>query len=118
MYGFCPKQGHGREFREIAQEVSARSQGRFTISRLADAEEMKNYQLDDEMQAKEETRLANKLARAVAILVYKTNGAVELTLTSNVNQQVIRQIIRYYENISQTATFHFVSFHSCSKSRS
>lgn len=102
MYGYCPKQGHGREFREIAQEVSARSQGRFTISRVADAEEMKNYQLDDEMQTKKDTRLANKLARAVAILVYKANGAVELTLTSNANQNVLRQIVRYYENINNS----------------
>ena len=54
------------------------------------------------MQAKEETRLANKLARAVAIFVYKTNGAVELTLTSNTNQNVIRQIVRYYENINNS----------------
>ena len=37
MYGYCPKQGHGPSFREIASVVSARSNGRFSIKRLASA---------------------------------------------------------------------------------
>ena len=40
MNGFAPKQGHGPEFREIGMAVSNRSNGMFTIQRLASAEQM------------------------------------------------------------------------------
>ena len=97
MYGYAPKQSHGREFREIAEIVSLRSGGRFSIKRLADAEKMSNYKLDADMQAKKDTRVANKIARAVAIFVYKDDGQVELTLISNTNPRIPDEICRYYE---------------------
>lgn len=61
MRGICPKQGHGPEFYSIGRTVSARSNGRFTIQRLATAEEMKEWELSPEMQAKKikELRLRN-----------------------------------------------------------
>jgi hypothetical protein len=40
MNGYAPKQGHGPEFKEIGYIVSSRSNGLFTIQRLATAEEM------------------------------------------------------------------------------
>lgn len=97
MNGYAPKQGHGQEFREIAGLVSLRSNGRFNIKRLADAEKMSNYQLDDEMQAKKDARAASKIERAVAIFVYKEDGAVELTLINNTNHRIPSEIRNYYE---------------------
>ena len=97
MYGRCPKQAHGPSFRDIASVVSSRSNGRFTIQRLASAEEMSNYQLDADMQAKMDKRVANKKARALAIFVYKADGNIEMTLVSNTNERVATEIYNYYK---------------------
>ena len=85
MNGFCPKQGHGPEFREIGAIVSNRSNGMFTIQRLATAEEMSELELNDEMKAKREKRLNNKKASVTAVLVFTVNGKVKLTITSSQN---------------------------------
>ena len=52
MDGRVPAQAHGREFRDIAMIVSDRSNGAFTIQRLASAEEMEGYQLDDDVKVR------------------------------------------------------------------
>ena len=85
MSGYCPKQGHGREFRQIGQIVSARSNGLFTIQRLASAEQMSQLELNDEMKMKREKRLNNKKASVTAIIVTTKEGKVKLTITSNKN---------------------------------
>jgi hypothetical protein len=85
MNGFCPKQGHGLEFKEIGAIVSNRSNGMFTIQRLATAEEMSELELNDEMKAKREKRLNNKKASVTAIIVMTQEGKVKLTITSNQN---------------------------------
>jgi predicted SprT family Zn-dependent metalloprotease len=83
MYGYAPKQGHGREFKDIGAYVSARSNGMFTIQRLASAEQMSEYELNDVMKAKREKRLANKKAAVTAIIVFTKSGKVKLTITSS-----------------------------------
>ena len=85
MNGYCPKQGHGREFKEIGQIVSQRSNGMFTIQRLASAEQMSEMELSDEMKAKREKRLSNKKASVTAIFVFTKQGQVKLTITSSQN---------------------------------
>lgn len=85
MRGYCPKQGHGREFRQIGQIVSARSNGLFTIQRLASAEQMSQLELNDEMKTKREKRLSNKKASVTAIIVTTKEGKVKLTITSSKN---------------------------------
>jgi hypothetical protein len=85
MNGYCPKQGHGREFKEIGFIVSSRSNGMFSIQRLATAEEMNELELNDEMKAKRAKRLANKKASVSAIIVFTKEGKVKLTITSNPN---------------------------------
>ena len=82
MNGYCPKQGHGPEFKEIGMIVSSRSNGMFTIQRLATAEEMNELELNDEMKAKRAKRLANKKASVTAIIAYSPK-VVKLTITSN-----------------------------------
>ena len=91
MDGYCPRQGHGFEFRNIGSIVTSRSNGMFTIQRLASAEQMTELELSDEMKAKRERRLENKKARVFALFVYKKNGQIELTITSNAN--LITEII-------------------------
>jgi len=85
MYGYCPKQAHGREFKEIAAIVSSKSNGLFTVQRLATAEQMNELELDDKMKEKRAKRLSNKKASVTAIVVFAKSGKVKLTITSNVN---------------------------------
>jgi hypothetical protein len=85
MNGYCPKQGHGIEFKEIGSIVSSRSNGLFTIQRLATAEEMNELELNDEMKAKRAKRLANKKASVTAVIVFTQEGKVKLTMTSSQN---------------------------------
>lgn len=91
MNGYAPRQGHGPEFRQIGAIVSSRSNGEFTIQRIASAEQMSQLELNDEMKAKREKRLANKKSKIYALLVYKTDGDIQLTMTSS--QDLIREIV-------------------------
>lgn len=95
MDGWCPKQAHGREFRNIAAVVSSRSDGEFTVQRLATAEEMKEYDLDDDMKAKRERRLQSKKSRMMAVVIYRDTKDVELTLTTS--PRIVDQIMDYYQ---------------------
>lgn len=95
MDGWMPKQAHGTEFRNIGYVVSQRSNGMFTIKRLATAEDMSELELSDEMKVKKEKRLKNKKASVYAVIVFKRNGQIELTITSN--QEVIDQIRKHYQ---------------------
>lgn len=92
MNGICPKQGHGPEFKQIASYVSYKSNGTIIIERLANAEEMSNFELDDEFKEKKQRRLDNKISKLQAIFVFTTNG-IELSLSSN--KKVIDEIIVY-----------------------
>ena len=96
MNGYCPKQGHGAEFKSIGYIVSARSKGMFTIQRLASAEQMSELELSDEMKAKKEKRIANKKASVTAIIVFTKTGDVQLTLTSS--QNLINMITKTNED--------------------
>ena len=96
MDGYCPRQCHGFEFREIGSIVTSRSNGMFTIQRLASAEQMTELELSDEMKAKRERRLENKKARVFALFVYKKNGQIELTITSKAS--LITEIIETTKN--------------------
>ena len=83
MNGYAPKQGHGSEFKTIGMIVSQRSNGMFTIQRLASAEQMSEMELSDEMKAKRAKRLANKKASVTAVVVFEKGGKVKLTISSN-----------------------------------
>lgn len=96
MYGYAPKQGHGREFKEIGYLVSSRSNGMFTIQRLANAEQMSELELSDEMKEKREKRLATRKSKITAILDFRKNGEIHLTTTSS--QNLIRNIVCTYKN--------------------
>lgn len=95
MNGFAPKQGHGPEFREIGMAVSNRSNGMFTIQRLASAEQMNDLVLNDKMQAINDKRIENKKSAITAVFRFKTNGDIQLTTTSNNN--LIKMIVKDHE---------------------
>jgi hypothetical protein len=82
MNGYAPVQAHGREFKEIGSLVSYRSNGLFTVQRLATAEQMGEMSLNADMREKRAKRLANKKASVTAVIRY-LKGHVELTITSN-----------------------------------
>lgn len=96
MNGRAPKQGHGPEFRSIASYVAANSNGTITIERLASAEKMKNFELDDEFKEKCERRVQNKINRLQCIIIETNSNEHELTLSSN--DDVIKKVINYNTN--------------------
>ena len=99
MYGFVPKQGHGVEFRDIASTVSSRSNGRFSIKRLASAEQMAQMELDSTIKSQNDQRKQRALDNAVVALIYTESGDVRLLFAANVG--VINNIIkgRYKDRI-------------------
>lgn len=99
MHGYAPVQGHGPEFRAIGESVSARSRGLFTIQRLASAEQMADMELNDEMKAYKERRLANKKAAAWVVVRFMTNGEVQLTITAN--RDVIEEICDHEKGVEK-----------------
>lgn len=96
MNGRVPKQAHGVEFRDIAYTVSLRSEGKFTIQRLASAEEMENYELDADVKEKEQKKLNNRLKDCTLMLVYRETGEIELIVTKS--QPLISQIFKIAED--------------------
>ena len=74
MYGFVPMQAHGREFREIAYHVSSKSNGIFTVERLAKAEQMQEM----ELIGKAKEKLERKASKTTAVFVYKDDGEIRL----------------------------------------
>jgi hypothetical protein len=105
MRGFVPKQAHGTDFRYVCDMVCARSNGRFIIQRLASAEEMKSYELDADIKAKNDARReklkATRKSSMNAIFMFETNGKITLTTTSS--QKLIDRGIEYlkYNHINK-----------------
>ena len=83
MKGYAPTRGHGTEFYSIGDAVSLRSNGLFSIHRLASAEEMSHLDLNDEMTAKKEKRIANKKASIYAVFDYHSDSDIRLTTTNS-----------------------------------
>ena len=83
MNGFMPKQAHGPEFRKLCRQVAVKSEGEFEIGRVASAEDSANLNLDAEVQAKNQRRADNRLKGAVAVMVFRKNGDLELTIANN-----------------------------------
>lgn len=96
MDGWVPRQGHGVEFRNIGYAVSERSNGRFTIQRLASAEQMTNMELDSDIQAKNAAKAERKDNNTMIIIVVKTNGDVRLILTTL--QKVLDEVEAVHSN--------------------
>lgn len=84
MYGYAPKQAHGVEFREIGERVSYRSNGRFTVQRLAGAEQMKEFEMDQAM-------IDKKTKRTMIVVMFMCDGVVRFIPTSS--EKLIDEIL-------------------------
>jgi hypothetical protein len=89
MNGRVPVQAHGTEFRQIGQIVGVRSNGVFDIKRLCDAENI--GELDGEIAAKRQARDDKKKSNMIAVLVFRTNGDIQLITTTS--HDLVRQIV-------------------------
>ena len=89
MGGRRPVQAHGIYFRQIASIVGIRSNGIFDIKRLCDAENV--GELDEKIAARRQAREENKKSKMTALLVFRTNGDVQLITTTN--QKLIDVVI-------------------------
>lgn len=83
MNGYAPVQAHGTEFRHIGQIVSSRSNGYFTIQRLASAEEMADYELDSNVKQKMEAAKERRFGKSGATLIIYKSGTVSYVQSSN-----------------------------------
>lgn len=90
MNGRVPGKAHGPEFYHIGDAVVLRSGGLFAIERLANAEEMAHLDLNDEMKARQEKRIANKKSSIYAVFDYHYGRDIRLTTTNS--QEIIKQI--------------------------
>lgn len=118
-YTFCfgrsPKQGHGPEFRRIGQIVSYKSNGRFSIQRLATADEMKRHKESEELKQKKE-RLEQGRLNNISAYIWETNGGrVMLCTTSSKN--VFARIVNdsKYLNIRKLIVVNDVEFNKLLK---
>jgi len=85
MYdGYCPKQMHGIEFKNIAHIVSQRSDDLFTVERIASAEQMQEMELDSDIAARNKKKVDNKLKNAKLMFIYMPNkGEVRFIFAQN-----------------------------------
>lgn len=99
MYGWSPRQAHGREFKDAGYWVSRASGNLFSIQRLVDAELGQTYEADTDLQAKKDRRKELALLRATYYLVFRKNGQVRLinTNSSSIVDNVIA-VEKYEQN--------------------
>lgn len=93
MNGSAPKQGHGPEFRNIANIVSYRSDGKISIKRLANKDEMLNYELNNDLRKKQENRINNKKNNARYFIILCKDGSVKLTNIKN--EDLIKKVVNF-----------------------
>lgn len=83
MDGYMPVQAHGREFRSICSMVQMKSNGRFTIQRLATAEQMSGLELNDEMKEKRKKRIESKKSKTTVLIYWDRDGKTKLVTTTS-----------------------------------
>ena len=93
MNGYVPTQAHGREFKNIAAYVSSKSDGIFTVQRLAQAEQMQDMVLDSSIQAKNDKRTENKMNKMIPMVLYWFNDEIRL-INAN-SQKVVDEVVNY-----------------------
>lgn len=106
LWGYAPLQAHGREFREIGSEIAARSNGEFTIARLASAEEMREYELDDKVQASQKRRKENRINKMTAIFILDSTNVPRLVMTTSQN------LINEIEKIGLEQTYNYMGLNA------
>lgn len=83
MNGKAPVQAHGKEFKMACRMVQYRSGGRFTIQRVATAEQMSGLELSDEMKEKRQKRLESKKSKTTILVYWDRDGRTKLVTTTS-----------------------------------
>ena len=83
MNGKAPVQAHGREFKMACRMVQYSSGGRFTIQRVATAEQMSGLELSDEMKEKRQKRLESKKSKTTILVYWDRDGRTKLVTTTS-----------------------------------
>lgn len=96
MYGYVPTRAHGNEFKNIAYIVSSKSNGIFTVSRLASAEQMDEMELDANIAAKNQQRKENRENRIILTFILMNNG--EIRLVNSNSMKLVDLIVYNYKN--------------------
>jgi len=96
LNGFYPVHAHGSEFKFIADNVGVRSNGRFSIQRLATAEEMANRVLDKDIAHRNKDAMDRRNENSMLIFVFKNDGVVNMTRISVNNKSALNTILNYY----------------------
>jgi len=91
MFGYRPLQHHGSDFKEIAAIISSRSNGIFTVQRIASAEQMDEMTLNTDIQAKNQKRIENKQSKVELYFVFMKDG--QIRLVNSTNDTVLDNII-------------------------
>lgn len=92
MNGYAPKQAHGPEFRQIGSYAAYKSKGKLTVQRIASAEQMEGYDVDDEIKQRRERREVTKKVNAHYYLIVWKNGRVGII---NPTDSCLRDVIGY-----------------------
>ena len=95
MDGYSPAQTHGREFKNICSIIEARSNGRFSIRRLASAEQMAGFELNDKMKAKKEKRLKNTKSKTTVLIYWDRDGNAKMVTTTSADLVRIIKLGKY-----------------------
>ncbi len=83
MNGRAPRQAHGTEFKNICSIIQYKSNGRFTIQRVASAEQMSGLELNDEMKEKRQRRIDNKKSKTTVVIYWDRDGKTKLVTTTS-----------------------------------
>lgn len=94
MNGQVPLQAHGTEFKRYAEYVSINSDGKFSVQRLASAEEMSNYELDAEIQARLDAAKERKKDKVISYFIFFKDGSVYLANASS--RALVNTALNYY----------------------
>lgn len=114
MYGYVPKQAHGPEFRNIASIVSSRSNGIFSVQRLASAEQMGEMELDSTIQAKNDARKERKVTKTIPMFLYFKDGRIGLTMA---NSQKVVDLILHTESTTKNLSNPAIKINICTDER-
>lgn len=94
MFGVVPKQGHGKEFRQIAAYVSSLSEGHIDIKRLADAEKMEHFDLDTNIKLKNKMKQERKYRNVMHVIVVCAKG---IQLLNVEDDDMIDEVLKHHE---------------------
>lgn len=101
MNGRVPTQAHGYEFKRYAEYVSINSDGKFSVQRLASAEEMSNYELDADIQARLDAAKERKKDKVISYFIFFKDGSVYLANASS--RADVNVALNYYRGKSNVS---------------